>query len=60
MIKNFIEDIKKNILGELYAGLGGIPKIPDYVKGLGSFKTLPFNLIKDIFLCGKTIIVGDD
>ena len=41
--------IKETIISELYFYLSYLS--PDHVKALDSFKTLPFNFIRDIFLC---------
>ena len=47
--------MKTRILGTIYFFL--LKRIPVDADGLDSFKALPFNLIKDIFLLGKNVVI---
>ena len=47
--------MKTRILGTIYFFL--LKRIPVDADGLDYFKALPFNLIKDIFLLGKNVVI---
>ena len=45
-----LDDIKAELLLELYTSLKDIPHIPDVVESYDNFKILPFSLVKEILL----------
>ena len=52
-----LEFIRDVLLLELFRSLKDIPHIPDVVLNSEEFKTLPFNLVKDILLFDTTVLV---